>query len=85
IDADFLVSRFAPTDMLLQRLGRLWRHTDTPRHASAKAECWLLSPSLESALANPGSAFGMSAIVYSPYVLCRSLEVWQAIPSLSLP
>lgn len=85
IDADFLVSRFAPTDMLLQRLGRLWRHTDTPRHASAKAECWLLSPSLESALANPGSAFGMSAMVYSPYVLCRSLEVWQAIPSLSLP
>lgn len=85
IDADFLVSRFAPTDMLLQRLGRLWRHTDTPRHASAKAECWLLSPSLESALANPGSAFGMSAMVYSPYVLCRSLEVWQAILSLSLP
>ncbi|HCI4542251.1 TPA: CRISPR-associated helicase Cas3' [Klebsiella quasipneumoniae subsp. quasipneumoniae] len=85
IDADFLVSRFAPTDMLLQRLGRLWRHTDTPRHASAKAECWLLSPSLESALANPGSVFGMSAMVYSPYVLCRSLEVWQAILSLSLP
>lgn len=85
IDADFLVSRFAPTDMLLQRLGRLWRHTDTPRHASAKAECWLLSPSLESALANPGSAFGMSAMVYSPYVLCRSLEVWQALLSLSLP
>ncbi|MCS5873367.1 hypothetical protein LN650_13665 [Klebsiella pneumoniae subsp. pneumoniae] len=27
----------------------------------------------------------MSAMVYSPYVLCRSLEVWQAIPSLSLP
>lgn len=85
IDADFLVSRFAPTDMLLQRLGRLWRHTDPPRHASAKAECWLLSPSLESALANPGSVFGMSAMVYSPYVLCRSLEVWQAILSLSLP
>lgn len=85
IDADFLVSRFAPSDMLLQRLGRLWRHTDTPRNVSAKAECWLLSPSLESALANPGSAFGMSALVYSPYVLCRSLEVWQEIPSLSLP
>lgn len=85
IDADFLVSRFAPGDMLLQRLGRLWRHTETPRHASAKAECWLLSPSLENALANPGSAFGMSAMVYSPYVLCRSLEVWEDIPSISLP
>lgn len=85
IDADFLVSRFAPTDMLLQRLGRLWRHHDTPRHFSAKAECWLLAPTLEQALANPRSAFGPSAMVYAPYVLCRSLEVWQDIRSVNLP
>ncbi|WP_213793727.1 CRISPR-associated helicase Cas3' [Klebsiella aerogenes] len=85
IDADFLVSRFAPTDMLLQRLGRLWRHAETPRHASATAECWLLSPALDCALANPGSAFGMSAMVYSPYVLCRSLDVWKALRVISLP
>jgi CRISPR-associated endonuclease/helicase Cas3 len=82
IDADFLVTRFAPTDMLLQRLGRLWRHADTPRHASAKPECWLLAPTLECALENPHSAFGLSAMVYSPYVLCRSLEVWQGIRTL---
>ena len=38
IDADFLISRFAPTDMLLQRMGRLWRHADTPRVDSAVCE-----------------------------------------------
>lgn len=85
IDADFLVSRFAPTDMLLQRLGRLWRHHDTPRNVTAKPECWLLVPSLDEGLANPRSAFGPSAIVYEPYVLCRSLEVWQALTSINLP
>lgn len=85
IDADFLITRFAPTDMLLQRLGRLWRHADTPRHSSAKPECWLLAPTLECALANPHSAFGKSAMVYSPYVLCRSLEVWKDMQSVCLP
>lgn len=85
IDADFLVSRFAPTDMLLQRIGRLWRHADTPRHDSARPECWILAPMLEHALANPQAAFGMSAMVYAPYVLCRSLEVWKDMTSLSLP
>lgn len=85
IDADFLVSRFAPSDMLLQRLGRLWRHAETPRATSAVCEAWLLAPELERAIATPQQAFGNTAFVYSPYVLCRSLEVWQGRVSLGLP
>jgi len=85
IDADFLVSRFAPTDMLLQRLGRLWRHADTPREPAARCEAWVLAPDLHQAIARPLSAFGSSAHVYSPYVLCRSLEVWQGMDALCLP
>lgn len=85
IDADFLISRFAPSDMLLQRLGRLWRHGETPRAASARCEAWLLAPELDVAIATPQVAFGSSAYVYSPYVLCRSLEVWQGRTSLRLP
>jgi CRISPR-associated endonuclease/helicase Cas3 len=85
IDADFLVSRFAPSDMLLQRMGRLWRHADTPRAISATCEAWLLAPELEQAIASPPQAFGNSAFVYSPYVLCRSLEVWRHLQSLCLP
>lgn len=85
IDADFLITRFAPTDMLLQRLGRLWRHESTPRCPAARREVWLLAPELQQAIDSPAQAFGASAFVYSPYVLCRSLEVWQALPSLRLP
>lgn len=85
IDADFLITRFAPSDMLLQRLGRLWRHTATPRPASAVCESWLLAPDLTSAVESPHLAFGGSAYVYSPYVLCRSLEEWQGRTRLSLP
>lgn len=85
IDADFLVSRFAPTDMLLQRIGRLWRHKDTPRPESAICECWLLTPDIHQAIEQPQQAFGTTAFVYSPYVLCRSLEVWNDKTGLQLP
>lgn len=85
IDSDFLISRFAPSDMVLQRLGRLWRHAETPRVASARCEAWLLAPDLKPAIENPQQAFGKTAFVYNPYVLCRSLEVWQARPLVCLP
>lgn len=85
IDADFLVSRFAPTDMLLQRIGRLWRHAGTPRPVNARCEAWLLAPELDAAVDAPLAAFGSSAHVYSPYVLCRSLEVWLGVNAVSLP
>ncbi|MFC7368418.1 CRISPR-associated helicase Cas3' [Vreelandella zhaodongensis] len=85
IDADFMVTRFAPTDMLLQRLGRLWRHSETPRCSEAKPKVWVLAPALDAAIEAPETHFGASAYVYSPYVLCRSLEVWQDIKHVNLP
>jgi len=85
IDADFLITRFAPTDFLLQRLGRLWRHADTPRCKNAHREVWLLAPDLNEAIATPLAAFGKTARVYNPYVLCRSLEVWKDRKSIELP
>lgn len=85
IDADFLVSRIAPTDMLLQRMGRLWRHSETQRPSSAQREAWILSPNLDSGIANPDLAFGASAKVYAPYVLCRSLSIWQNLAQVRLP
>ncbi len=85
IDADFLVSRIAPTDMLLQRLGRLWRHSETLRPSSALREAWILSPDLDSAIATPDLAFRTSAKVYAPYVLCRSLAVWKSLSQVRLP
>ena len=85
IDADFLISRIAPTDMLLQRLGRLWRHHSTWRPATARREIWLLRPRLIAAIADPKQALGATAKVYSPYVLCRSLEVWQDLDHVMIP
>lgn len=85
IDADFLISRIAPTDMLLQRLGRLWRHDNSLREPSARREAWIISPALDLAITNPKLAFGPSANVYAPYVLCRTLQVWQSLAEIQLP
>jgi len=83
IDADFLISRFAPTDMLLQRIGRLWRH-ENKRPDSAKREAWFLTPNLNAAIENI-DLFGNSAKIYAPYILCRSLDVWHELKSVILP
>lgn len=86
LDADFLITRFCPTDMLLQRLGRLWRHGgQVQRPASARHAVCLLHPSLEEATVSPRQAFGASGHVYAPYVLFRSLEQWHDKVSLQLP
>lgn len=78
IDGDFMVTRICPTDMLLQRTGRLWRHreTDSSRPVNAKREVWILAPELDEARKDK-AVFGKSAYVYASYVLCRSLEVWK--------
>lgn len=85
IDADFLVTRHCPTDMLFQRMGRLWRHEGTARPVGARRETWLLSPPLSEALASPAEAFGVSGVVYAPYVLARTLEVWNGRTCVTLP
>lgn len=83
LDADLLVTELAPTDMLLQRIGRLWRHPRGKRLAE-RAECWILKEdaTLDELCAmskeNIRKALGAKAWVYAPYVLLRSLEIWSA-------
>ncbi len=90
IDADLLVTDLAPTDMLLQRLGRLWRHSRTAR-SCLQPEGWIRTPRLTgSAIRGAGveellQALGKSARIYAPYVLLRSLEQWRDLQSISLP
>jgi CRISPR-associated endonuclease/helicase Cas3 len=84
IDSDFLVTRLCPTDMLLQRLGRLWRHEERQdRTKGARREAWLLVPP-QSETPLP-EHFGKSAWVYDPYVLFRSLETLAHLSSVHLP
>ncbi len=87
IDADFLVSHIAPSDMLFQRIGRLWRHERMyeKRPAQARKEVLVLSPDYDSVMNNPGRAFGPSGLIYSPYVLLRTLEVWKSLNSAIIP
>jgi CRISPR-associated endonuclease/helicase Cas3 len=86
IDADFLVSRLCPTDMLLQRIGRLWRHreADPLRPSGAAREAWILAPTLEHERANEMD-WGKTGRIYLSYVLYRTLEVWLQHPRISLP
>jgi CRISPR-associated endonuclease/helicase Cas3 len=79
----FSVSRFAPSDMLLQRIGRLWRHENL-RPAPARREAWFLVPDLKAAIEH-ADLFGDSAKSYAPYVLCRSLQVWHDLKNVVLP
>ena len=83
LDADLLVTELAPTDMLLQRIGRLWRHERGPRPVE-RAECWILqeNATLDELRAlgkeKIREAFGAKAWVYAPYVLLRTLEEWSS-------
>ena len=86
IDLDFIVSDLAPTDMLLQRMGRLWRHPRAHRRA-ARPEFWINVPVFkpDSASAALKSAFGKSGRVYAPYVLLRTAEVFAGREAIILP
>lgn len=86
IDADFMVTRICPIDMLLQRLGRLWRHSknDQIRPKGALCSAAVLSPRYSDVL-EKDSCFGLSSFVYSEYVLCRTLEIMKDLMSIHLP
>jgi CRISPR-associated endonuclease/helicase Cas3 len=90
IDADLLITDLAPTDMLLQRLGRLWRHERAARPCS-QPEVWIQMPACGDAfLTNASgkelrSTLGKSARVYAPYVLLRSLQQWRGRTIINLP
>ena len=92
IDADWMLSELAPADMLLQRLGRLWRHERKTRPVSepelaivcARMPADDLSD-LPSDTKELEAFFGRGVWVYAPYVLLRTFETLRNRESVSVP
>lgn len=86
VDADFLITRLAPGDMLFQRIGRLWRHEklNTVRPQQAKREMLLLIPEECSA---PEQIQGNTHILlpYDPYWMLRTCEIWKEMNEVHIP
>lgn len=83
IDSDILISELAPMDMLLQRMGRLWRHLeDRPStiRPVEMPEIWLVKEEESlTDLQQTGSdklkkILGAKARIYQPYVLLKTYE-----------
>ncbi|MFC1896326.1 CRISPR-associated helicase Cas3' [Thermodesulfobacteriota bacterium] len=90
LDADLIVSELAPTDMLLQRLGRLWRHKRQGRPVPSPRlilleECHDLETLRSASAAEIKKILGDKALVYAPYILLLSWEVWWTRQEISLP
>ncbi|WP_303964183.1 CRISPR-associated helicase Cas3' [Succinatimonas hippei] len=86
IDADYLVTRCAPIDFLLQRIGRLWRFNLLKRAKTAKAELTILNIRLSDAIdADDVVLMGDSVFVYDPYVLARTACRLEKLIHITLP
>ena len=84
IDADLLISRIAPVDMILQRIGRLWRHEKlTPlRSATASRSAVILEDELLSSRKHIQSG---TFLPYDDYQICRTYEELSRKSFLQLP
>ena len=87
VDADWMLSELAPSDMLLQRMGRLWRHERASRPCG--------SPEIVIVTADPAACVTREAVtealgrenccVYAPYVLMRTHAEWRDRCNVCLP
>lgn len=83
LDFDIMVSELAPIDLLIQRAGRLHRHSNHTRPSSLKNPCLAL---IQAAMTPDGDPdFGSGSYVYRRYHLLRTQAVLANRSFLQLP
>ena len=89
IDSDLLITELAPTDMLFQRLGRLWRHPRENRLGKPIAIILEEKHTIEEYKTMDQkeiqNSFGPKAKIYFPDILLNSLEVWKQYDTITIP
>jgi len=86
LDFDFMISETVPSDLMFQRMGRLWRHERANRPVPAPVFCWMdhRLRSADSAKAMKSLA-GSNGKVYAPWLLLRSERIWSDIREAVIP
>lgn len=79
LDFDWMASDFAPVDLLLQRVGRMWRHDRSHRPVEKPVLTLLCGGDAD----RPN--FGKSKYVYDEYVLLRSWVSLHNKEAISIP
>lgn len=87
IDADLLVTDLAPTDLILQRIGRLHRHQRRRPEGCEKPLCIILCPDVDwsAARSEVESALAPHRFIYPPFSLYMADQVWKDSTSICLP
>jgi CRISPR-associated endonuclease/helicase Cas3 len=84
LDFDLMISEMAPIDLLLQRSGRLHRHSRNSRPAKLAAPCLRIMEPDVDASGVPGFGGGTGK-VYQPYILLRTWAALCERTSIQLP
>lgn len=79
IDADCLVTDLAPTELILQRIGRLHRHDRTRPNGFDQAICHILHPNTDW----QGDATTVKAAIKPHHFVYPPLSLWRAVDTLS--
>lgn len=79
VDFDAMLTAIAPIDLLLQRMGRVFRHENTERPASHKAA------SVTVMVPKEGKSYGVSAYVYPECLLNSARRILVEKNSVQIP
>lgn len=78
IDADLLITDLAPTELILQRIGRLHRHTRPRPEGFETPICHILHPDTDW----QASAKKVKAALYPHHLIYPPISLWSAVDTL---